>query len=140
MKRYVVTLQQREREEFAGITRKGFHPSQKVLNALILLNCDEGEFSERRAHGETIAEVLRISLRKVDRVKTRFVEEGLEAVLGVRQGRRPPMSARPTASSRRAWRPGRPRRGTRTHRQRVTRDCAPGSKKTRSSRGGVSAG
>ena len=83
MKRYVVTLQQREREELAGITRKGSHRSQKVLNALILLNCDEGEFNERRAHGEAIAEILRISVRKVDRV------EGLEAALGGRQGRRP---------------------------------------------------
>ena len=89
MKRYVVTLQQREREELAGITRKGSHRSQKVLNALILLNCDEGEFNERRAHGEAIAEILRISVRKVDRVKKRFVEEGLEAALGGRQGRRP---------------------------------------------------
>ena len=57
MKRYVVTLQQREREELVGITRKGSHRSQKVLNALVLLNCDEGEFNERRAHGEAIAEI-----------------------------------------------------------------------------------
>ena len=89
MKRYMVTLQQRERKELAGITRKGSHRSQKVLNALILLNCDKGEFNERRAHGEAIAEILRISVRKVDRVKKRFVEEGLEAALGGRQGRRP---------------------------------------------------
>ena len=89
MKRYVVTLERDERDELAEILRKGSHRSQKVLNALILLNCDEGAFNERRAHGETIAEVLRISLRKVDRVKKRFVEEGLEAALGGRQGRRP---------------------------------------------------
>ena len=89
MKRYVVTLEQRERDALAAILRKGSHRSQKVLNALILLNCDEGEFNERRAQGEAIAEVLRISLRKVDRVKKRFVEEGLEAALGGRQGRRP---------------------------------------------------
>ena len=38
---------------------------------------------------ESISEVLRISARKVDRVKRRFVEEGLEAALGGRQGRRP---------------------------------------------------
>ena len=82
MKRYVVTLQQHEREGLVGITRKGSHRSQKVLNALILLNCDEGEFNEHRATGETIAEVLRVSMRKVDRVKKRFVEEGLEAALG----------------------------------------------------------
>ena len=35
-----------------------------------------------------IAEVLRISARRVDRVKKRFVENGLEAALGNRQGRR----------------------------------------------------
>ena len=29
----MVTLQQRERKELAGITRKGSHRSQKVLNA-----------------------------------------------------------------------------------------------------------
>ena len=89
MKRYVVTLEKEERDKLAGITRKGSHQSQKVLNALILLNCDEGEFNEHRARGKAIAEVLRISARKVDRVKKRFVEEGMEAALGARQGRRP---------------------------------------------------
>ena len=38
---------------------------------------------------QAIAGVLRISLRRVDRVKKRFVEAGLEAALGRRQGRRP---------------------------------------------------
>ena len=89
MKRYTVTLEEQEREELSRITRKGSHPSQKVVNALILLNCDEGPFNERRVRGEDIAEILRISARKVDRVKKRFVEEGMEAALGGRQGRRP---------------------------------------------------
>ena len=82
MKRYMVTLERREREELAGITRKGSHQSQRVINALIPLNCDKGEFNGRQARGEAIAEILRISARKVDRVKKRFVEEGLEAALG----------------------------------------------------------
>ena len=89
MKRHVVTLEEQERAELAEITRKGSHRSQKVINALILLNCDEGEFNERKASGEAIAGILRISMRKVDRVKKRFVEEGVEAALGARQGRRP---------------------------------------------------
>ena len=89
MKRYVVALEKEERDELAEVTRKGSHQSQKVINALILLNCDEGEFNEHRARGEAIAEVLRISPRKVDRVKKRFVEEGMEAAFGGRQGRRP---------------------------------------------------
>jgi len=88
MKLYKVTLAKEEREELEQITRKGSHQSQKVINALILLNCDEGEHNNRRALGEDVAKILRISLRKVDRVKRRFVEEGLEGALGGRQGRR----------------------------------------------------
>ena len=89
MKRYAVTLEKEERDELREVTRKGSHQSQKVVNALILLNCDEGEFNERKARGGDIAAILRISARKVDRVKKRFVEEGVEAALGGRQGRRP---------------------------------------------------
>jgi hypothetical protein len=55
---------------------------------LVLLNCDEGEFNEYRMRGVDVANVLRISMRKVDRVKKRFVEDGLEAALGSRQGQR----------------------------------------------------
>lgn len=44
MKKYKVTLTKAELEESTSITQKGKHRSQKVLNALILLNCDEGEF------------------------------------------------------------------------------------------------
>ena len=88
MKRYLVELEAGEREALAAITRKGSHRSQKVVNALVLLNCDEGEFNERRMTGRAIAEVLRISMRRVDRVKKRFVEDGLDAALGNRQGRR----------------------------------------------------
>jgi len=88
MRRYLVELEADEREELEAITRKGSHRSQKVVNALVLLNCDEGEFNERRATGGKIAGVLRISARRVDRVKKRFVEDGLEAALGKWQGRR----------------------------------------------------
>ena len=35
-----------------------------------------------------MANILRISMRKVDRVKKRFVEEGLDAALGRQQGQR----------------------------------------------------
>ena len=52
MKRYAVRLEKQEREELDAMTRKGFHPSQKVINVLILLNCDEGECNEHQARGE----------------------------------------------------------------------------------------
>lgn len=74
MKLYKVTLLADERDELEAITHKGSHQSQKVINALILLNCDEGEFNDHRARGEDVANILRISIRKVDRVKKRFVE------------------------------------------------------------------
>ena len=86
MKRYVVELEAQERETLTSLTRKGSHRSQKVINALILLNCDAGAFNERHTTGEAIAEVLRISARRVDRVKKRFVEDGLEAALAVSAG------------------------------------------------------
>jgi len=88
MRKYKVTLSKEEREELEGLTRKGRHQSQKVLSALILLNCDEGEFNNGRVRGVDIANVLKVSMRKVDRVKRRFVEDGLEAALGARQGQR----------------------------------------------------
>jgi len=38
--------------------------------------------------GQQLADVLPVSLRKIDRVKRRFVEEGLEAALGKRKPER----------------------------------------------------
>jgi transposase len=88
VERYKVTLQADEREALEAITRKGSHQSRKVINALILLNCDEGAFNQRRLRGEDVAEVLKVSMRTLDRVKKRFVEEGLETVLSGRPSRR----------------------------------------------------
>ena len=64
MKLYKVTLLADEREELEAITHKGSHQSQKVINALILLNCDEGEFNDHRARGEDVANILRIMERE----------------------------------------------------------------------------
>lgn len=79
---YKVTLTQSEREELEAIKAKGSHRSQKVLNALILLNCDQGEFQPDRSTNEQISRVLGISERKINRVKKRFIEEGFEVALG----------------------------------------------------------
>jgi len=42
MTKYIVTLSKEEREALSTLTSKGKHKSQKILNALILLGCDEG--------------------------------------------------------------------------------------------------
>ena len=46
MARYIVTLTEEEREILLSITKKGSHKSSKVRNALVLLNCDTGEYSQ----------------------------------------------------------------------------------------------
>lgn len=88
MKKYKVTLQEEEREELTAISTKGSHKSQKVINALILLNCDEGEFQKSRSKNADIASVLNISMKKIDRVKKRFVEDGLDIALNGHRGQR----------------------------------------------------
>ena len=88
MIKYRVTLTEEERRELKNIISKGKHKSQKVMNALILLNCDEGDFQTKRATNEQVAGILKISMKKIDRVKKRFVEEGLDISLNGHKGTR----------------------------------------------------
>jgi hypothetical protein len=60
-KLYRVTLTGEEREELEGITQRGSHKSQRLINALILLNCDEGEEHKEQISNEAVAGVLRVS-------------------------------------------------------------------------------
>lgn len=88
MKKYIVTLTEEERKFLGKLVSKGKHRSQKILNALILLGCDEGGYQEKRSTNDEMARVLNISMKKIDRVKKRFVEEGLEVALNGRKGDR----------------------------------------------------
>ena len=86
--KYRLSLTPDEREELEAVVAKGKHNSQKVLNALILLNCDEDAPKPRRLREQDIAEVLHVSAMKIHRVKQRFVEEGLEIALNGHKGQR----------------------------------------------------
>jgi len=88
MKKYVVALSEEERNTLVELTSKGNQRSQKILDALILLGCDEGDFQTKRSTNEEIARVLNISMRKIDRVKKRFVEEGFDVALNRRKRNR----------------------------------------------------
>jgi hypothetical protein len=88
MKRFIVALTEEERNLLIELTSKGKHGSQKILNALILLACDEGENQRRRSKNEEIARVLNTSMRKIDRVKKRFVLDGLDVALHGKKGSR----------------------------------------------------
>ena len=88
MKKFIVTLTEEERNLLTELTSKGKHRSQKILNALILLACDEGEHQLKRSKNEEISRVLNTSMRKIDRVKKRFVVDGLDVALHGRKGSR----------------------------------------------------
>jgi hypothetical protein len=87
MEKYKVTLTKDERAELMDIINKGCHTSQKFRNAYILLNCDEGEFSDKVINVQ-ISRVLKIGMRTIDRTKKRFIEEGFDSVLERRPTRR----------------------------------------------------
>ena len=80
MVHYHVKLTKSEVEELQSIINKGSHTSQTFRTAYILLNCDEGEYSEKVTN-EQMSKVLKVGMRTIDRVKKRFIEEGLDACL-----------------------------------------------------------
>lgn len=77
---YTVKLTKEEVTELNGIINKGSHTSQTFRTAYILLNCDQGEFSDKVTN-ENISKILKVSMRTIDRVKKKMVEEGFESVL-----------------------------------------------------------
>ena len=88
MNRYTVTLTEDERKSLLELASKGKHNSQQILNALILLNCDKSEWNVNHSTNEEISRILNISMKKIDRVKKRFVEEGLEVALNRKESDR----------------------------------------------------
>jgi len=78
MKRYVVNLNGQEKEHLERMTSKGTTGVRKLRRAQILLSANEG------CTDGHIAEVLGASVSTVERVRKRFVEEGLEASLSER--------------------------------------------------------
>jgi transposase len=80
MAKYIIHLTKGERESLMEIINKGSHTSQTFRNAYILLNCDEGKYSEKITN-EQISTVLKVGMRTIDRVKKRFIEDGMEGCL-----------------------------------------------------------
>jgi transposase len=81
MNTYKVTLSKEERDQLTEMTRTGTHAARKIIHALILLNVDRGTYNTEKQINEEICKVLKIGMRTIDRVKKRFVEEGLDAAL-----------------------------------------------------------
>jgi transposase len=77
---YTVKLTKTEVDELRVVINKGAHTSQTFRTAYILLNCDEGKYSDKVTNKQ-ISHVLKVGMRTIDRVKKRFIEEGFDAVL-----------------------------------------------------------
>lgn len=80
MVQYRIKLTKDEVEELMSIINKGSHTSQTFRTAYILLNCDEGDFSEKVTN-QQISKILKVGMRTIDRVKKKFIEEGLDLCL-----------------------------------------------------------
>ena len=73
-KKYRVTLTPEERQELEGLIGKGKGEARKLAHARILLQADEAEGGPKRTDAE-VASVLNVSVRTVERVRERFVEQ-----------------------------------------------------------------
>jgi transposase len=80
-KKYIVTLTPAEREYLQQLTSKGKNPVYKVNHARILLKADTSQDGGGWSDS-TIASALDISISTIERVRRRFVEEGIEMALG----------------------------------------------------------
>ncbi len=78
-KRYVVTLSEEERSELQSMISAGKSAARKLIHARILLLADARPEGNRT--DQQIVEALGVSVRTVERVRQRFVEQGLEAAL-----------------------------------------------------------
>jgi transposase len=79
-KRYRVTLTQAERHDLEQLISHGKADARKLAHARILLQTDEADGAPGRTD-EQVAAALDTSTRTVERVRERFVEQGLEAAL-----------------------------------------------------------
>ena len=89
MKKYKVTLTAEERQHLHDLIAAGKAAAQKLAHARILLKADAADGGPAWPD-DRIAEALEVSTATVERVRQRFVEQGLEAALDRKKQERPP--------------------------------------------------
>ena len=77
-KKYHVDLSSEEREMLLEMTSRNKVNRAKLVNAFVLLKADRGGEGWK---DEDISAAYNVSLRKIERTRQRFVEEGFEAAL-----------------------------------------------------------
>ena len=77
-KKYVVELTEEERKALERLVRSGKESARKIRYAQALLKADAGWTDKR------ISEAFAMSINTAQRLRQRFVEEGLDVALGAR--------------------------------------------------------
>src|SRR5262245_36165284 len=88
-KRFIVTLTLDEREQLEALARSGKRSARTITRARVLLLADQGEGGPGWGDRQ-VAEALGCGQRTVERVRERFVSEGLDAALTHKQPANPP--------------------------------------------------
>ena len=86
-KKYIVSLDSEEREELEVLLSRGKHGARALTRARILLKADVNS-SKGGWCDQQIAEALDVGTSTIERVRQKFVEQGLEAVLTRQRGSR----------------------------------------------------
>lgn len=85
VKKYIVSLSEAERESLEQLVKTGKRAAYTINHARILLKADRNQ-ANGSWRDQDIKDAFDISLRTIERVRQRFVEEGLEAALKCRPG------------------------------------------------------
>lgn len=80
-KKYIVALTAEERAALEKLTQTGKAPAYKMNHARVLLKADVNQTGGGWIDAK-ISEALDLSVATIERVRQRFVEEGLERALG----------------------------------------------------------
>ena len=88
MKKYIVRLEAEERDRLERLVHMGKTAAYRIRHANILLAVDESESGSKMKDAEA-ARAFGVSVRSVEYLRQRLVEEGLDAALERRKQVRP---------------------------------------------------
>ena len=83
MKKYIVELIKAERDDLLNVVQAGKAAAYKIRNANILLKTDQSDGGPAWKD-EQVADAFSCSVRTVENVRKRFVNEGLDAAMNRR--------------------------------------------------------
>jgi transposase len=88
MKKYKVTLTAEERQHLSELIAAGKAAARKLAHARVLLKADAADGGPAWPDAR-IAEAVEVGVATIERIRQRFVEQGLEAALGRKKQDRP---------------------------------------------------